>query len=332
MMMPLALPPVDHAPFDVVGLGQNSLDIVAVIDRHPASDTKHGVETLVKMPGGQIASALVACARQGWRARYVGRFGRDDHGDFVKRALIAEGVDVSAALSVKGDTHTSLILVNQTTGHRTAIWRHDPRVAMTADDVDVAAVTSGRVFVVDAQDVAASTLGAAAARRAGIPTVVDIDEPSTGTDALLREIDVLIAAETFPMAATGAASMGEALRRLAREYASAVVVVTLGSGGSLALCGGRETCVPAIPVSVVDATGAGDAFRGGFISTWLRLGAAATLEAILEGATVTAALKCCHLGAQTGLPTRVEFDDFVTGARDVLSNLSGMERSDAAGQ
>ena len=329
--MPLRLPPPGRSAFDVVGVGQNSLDIVAVVDGLPALDSKQSVETIAKFAGGQVAGALVACARQGWRTRYAGAFGDDDHGAAVMRALHAEGVDLSASLTRRAETHQTLMLVERATGHRTAIWRHDPRLALSPSDVDAAVATSGRILLVDAQDIEASTAAARAARRAGVPTVVDIDDTGPGAAALLREIDVLIAAEAFPSAHTGVPSVGTALRALATDSGAAVAVVTLGEHGALARCGEREFRVPAFPVSVVDATGAGDAFRGGFIAAWLRYGDTADLETLLEFASAAAAMNCRQLGAQTGLPTRGELDAFVTGMQPLRSNLAGTGTADAGG-
>ena len=97
MQIPFALAPAASRPFDVVGLGQNSVDQLAVIAEFPRSNTKHKIERFARLPGGQVASAMVCCARLGWRARYVGRFGDDDLGRFGLASLEQEGVDISAA-------------------------------------------------------------------------------------------------------------------------------------------------------------------------------------------------------------------------------------------
>ena len=80
------------------------------------------------------------------------------------------------------------------------------------------------------------------------------------------------------------------------------MAVTLGEEGSLALVGGREIRSPGFGVKVVDTTGAGDAFRGGFVAAWLEAGAAAEADELLRFANPVAALNCRGLGAQAGLP------------------------------
>lgn len=74
MRIPFSLLPHGARPFDVVGLGQNSVDLLAVLNSFPRSNTKHRIEKFARLPGGQVASAMVCCARLGWSARYVGRF------------------------------------------------------------------------------------------------------------------------------------------------------------------------------------------------------------------------------------------------------------------
>jgi len=62
-------------PFDVVGLGTNALDLIAVIDGYPEPDTKVQFQEFDIQGGGVVATATAACARLGLRTRYVGRWG-----------------------------------------------------------------------------------------------------------------------------------------------------------------------------------------------------------------------------------------------------------------
>ena len=317
MKLPLRLPGPESRRFDAVGFGLNSLDLLAVVPEHPAPNSKHRLEDFAEMPGGEAATAMVACARQGFRARYVGSVGSNLHGDMVADALRREGVDVSAMRRVIGATNQmAVILVEPKAGNRTVLWSRDPRLAMTPADVDVEAVTSGRVLMVDAHDTTASTAAAAAARNAHIPTVLDTERVRPHIDDLMRQIDVLIVAETFPAAFPGASSMGEGLRKLDEQFRPALVVVTLGAEGSLARCGGTEIRTPALPVTVIDPTGAGDAFRGGFIAGWLRYGPDASVDTLLEYANAVAGCNCLALGAQAGLPTREQLDRVTRERRD----------------
>ena len=311
--------PAGSKPFDVVGFGQNSVDLVAVVSRYPEPDSHTRVDRFAELPGGEIATAMVACARLGCRARYVGTIGSNSQGALVRATLAKEGVDVAKIRQVDAPNRLALILVDPA-GTRTVLWHRDARLAMTSADVDLDAVTSGRVLLVDAIDPDASTTAARAAREQGIVTVADIDAVQPGVDLLLSEVDIIIAAGPFPEALTGATGLGAGLEQMAERYHSAMIVATLGSEGTLTRLNGRELRTPAAAVDVVDTTGAGDAFRGGFIASWIRLGNERGIDTVLEYASVVAALNCRALGAQTALPSWDQVEQAVTRAAGDRSN------------
>jgi sulfofructose kinase len=298
-------------PFDVLGLGQNSVDLVSVVGAFPRSNTKHRIEKFGRLPGGQVASAMVCCARLGWRSRYVGRFGNDELGHVGLTSLEQEGVDVSAAETVEARTRFAMVIVDGRTGDRTVLWDRDPALALRPGDVAGEVWTSARVLHVDCEDIPAATTAARAARASGALTVIDVEAVLPGVPALLRHIDVIIASEGLPERLTGHHDTGTALSAMAREYGPAVACVTLGASGSLAICQGREIRTPAFEVPVVDSTGAGDAFRGGFISGYLQAGMEADVADVLTYATAVAALKCRSLGARDGLPRAADVEQFL---------------------
>jgi len=294
--------------FDVAGLGQNSMDLVVGLERFPASNSKQRIGDLSWMPGGQVASALVGCARLGWRACYIGRFGDDEPGRVGRRSLEDEGVDVGwAGIVPEGRTRTAVILVDHHTGTRTVLWDRDPRIALQPSDVPGDAIRASRVLLVDCDDVDAAVEATRVARAAGVVTVIDVEAVLPGLDELLPLIDVVIASEGFPEALTGKADPLHALTSMARDLGSALACVTLGPGGSVALCANELVRTPAFDITCVDSTGAGDAFRAGFISGLLRWGSD-DASLLLRHANAVAALSCGASGARQGLPRRAEVD------------------------
>lgn len=321
MRIPFNIPPRAGREFDAVGFGLNSLDLLTVVGEFPQPDSKQQLKRFAKLPGGQAATAMVACARLGWRARYVGRFGSDDHGRISRESLEREGVDLSAASTIDGAFNQfAVILVDARTGQRTVMWDRDQALRMSPSDVPEEAVQSGRVLLVDCHDTAAATRAAHLARARGIPTVIDVEKVRPAIRDLLAEIDVIIASQSFPGELTGYPTTGRALEAMAEEFPrSPVVCVTLGAEGSLARCGGREIKTPSFAVPCVDSTGAGDVFRGGVISALLRGGSDALLEDVLLYANAVAALKCRGLGARAGIPSASEVDELLS--RGVISPL-----------
>jgi sugar/nucleoside kinase (ribokinase family) len=309
--IPFAIPPRGSRPFDVAGFGLNSIDLVAVVAEFPACNTKQRVQRVARLPGGQIATAMTTCARLGWRARYIGRFGDDDLGAMSRDNLTRAGVDISAAETMTGATNQfAVILVDARTGERTVLWDRHPALNMEPPDVSQEALTSGRLLIVDCHQTAASTQAARYAREAGIPTIIDVEKVRPGIGDLLQNIDAIIAAEEFPGALTGHEDLGHSLGIIAREFGAALVCVTLGAKGSLAWCNGREIRTPPFPVDCVDSTGAGDAFRGAFAAGCLSM-PDGDIENVLSYANAVAALNCRALGSQGGLPTPAEVDQLM---------------------
>jgi sulfofructose kinase len=301
MRIPFTIAAPSARPFDVVGLGENSVDYVAVADRYPDRNTKRRLERFAVLPGGQIATAVAACARMGWRSRYVGVFGGDAAGTLSRESLANEGVDLTATQTIaSASNRCAVILVDPASGDRTVLWHADPALRIGNVPAEIAA--SGRVLLVDGEDIAASTQAAAAARRAGVATIVDVDAVHAGIESLLHEIDAIIVAESVPPALTGLTDPGRALETLAREYRAPLVCMTLGAEGSLTRCGGREIRTPGFPVETVDTTGAGDVFRAGFAAACL-CWPDGELERALLYANAAAALSCRAVGARGALPS-----------------------------
>jgi len=313
--IPLHVPRRNGRPFDVVGLGLNSVDLVTVVAEYPAANTKQRLQRFARLPGGQTATALAACARLGWRAAYLGRFGADDLGALSRESLEREGVDTRGAETVPGATNQfAVVLVDGRSGERTVLWDRDPALTIQPSEVSRERIAGGRMLLVDCHETAAATQAALLAREAGIPTVIDVEKVRPGIGELLQQIDAIIAAESFPSELTGYEPTGRALEALTREFSAPLVCVTLGVKGSLARCHGREIYTPAFPVDCIDSTGAGDAFRGGFAAACLRAAQSdSSVEDALIYANAVAALNCRALGARGGLPAAAEVDRLITG-------------------
>jgi sulfofructose kinase len=306
--IPFTIPAAATREVDVAGLGLNSIDLVTVVAAYPAPDSKQRLQQFARLPGGQIATALTACARLGWASRYIGSFGDDDFGRMSRESLTAEGVDLTGSRVVAGATNQfAVVIVDARSGERTVLWDRHPGLTMRAAAVPRDAVTSGRLLIVDCHETEAATEAARLAREAGIPTIVDVEKVRPGIGSLLAHIDAIIAAESFPSELTGHAETGRALEALQVEFGAPLVCVTLGADGSLARCGGREIRTAGFAVTCLDSTGAGDAFRRGFAAACLKEPDGDVADA-LAYANAVAALNCRALGARGGLPARSEVD------------------------
>jgi ribokinase/sulfofructose kinase len=184
-------------------------------------------------------------------------------------------------------------------------------LALLPDDVADDCVRRARVLLVGSDDVPAMTSAARRARWADVRTVGDLERIHAGTESLLRELDLIVMAASFPSAFTGIPSMGAALRAVAELSGAALTCVTLGEDGCLALAGGQEIRVPALATEVVDTTGAGDLFRAGLIGRWLQEPSGPSVVDLLRYAAAVAALNCRRQGAWAGAPRRSEVDQLL---------------------
>jgi sulfofructose kinase len=306
----LALPlaPGSRA-LDVVTIGENSVDLVAEVDRHPAADSKQPLRGFRQLPGGEAASAAVGLARLGWRVAYLGRFGDDDFGRTGRQKLEDEGVEMSHVVVVPHvASRLAVIIADRKSAQRTVLWQRDPSLSLRPSDITDEVLRETRVVLVGSDDVEAMTDAAGRARAAGVRTVGDLERVHVGTEALLGELDVIVMAATFPKAFTGHTHLGKALKEIADLADAMVVCVTLGEEGCLALVDGDEIHMPAFPIDAVDTTGAGDLFRAGLIARWLLEPTGPGIPDLLRYANAVAALNCRAVGAWTAAPRRSEVE------------------------
>lgn len=299
--------------FDVVGMGLNAIDHICIIPRFPKYDEKLRMVDFRRSPGGQVASALVACSRWGLRARYIGKFGGDEMGDFSYKSLESEGIDLTYCKRIDGALNQfAFIMVDQQTGERTIIWKRDERLAITPDEVSIDAIASGRYLLLDGHDALAASRAASQARERDIKVVIDGETIKDGTKELIRSSDYLVCTRGFAKGFSGLNDLDDAIDSISAVGVNCVVV-TLGKDGAIARVGKRDFRSHGFKVKCVDSTGAGDVFHGAFV---YGLSRGWEIEKILDFSNAAAALNCTELGARGGIkPLDQIFDLMRNGER-----------------
>jgi sulfofructose kinase len=300
-------------PFDVVGVGLNATDTLAVVASYPAYAGKAQILEEVVAPGGQVASALVACARLGLRTKYIGAVGDDERGRIQMQSLREAGVDTAdVKLRFGCATQSAYIIVDASTGERTVFWRRDPGLRIDPGELGEEQILCGRLLHIDGHDTPCVARAAAIARAHGIPVTVDVDTIYPGFEEALPNADYLIASAEFPAAWTGLADPFAALERLQKEYGMRLAAMTLGSHGALARFEGRFLYSAGYVVNAIDTTGAGDVFHGAFCYAVLK--GMPMLQA-LEFCNAMAALNCAAPGARGGVKGLEEIGALMAGGR-----------------
>jgi len=285
--------------FDVVGVGLNATDTLLLVAHFPAYAGKAPFEEEILSPGGQVASAMVACARLGLRTKYIGTIGDDERGRIQMESLRGTGINLDhVQLRRNCANQSAYIIVDRSTGERTVLWRRDACLRVDPEEIAPEQITCARLLHIDGHDTPAVAHAAQIARRHGIPVTVDVDTIYHGFDRVLPNVDYLVASSEFPSAWTGDRDPFVALETMQKEYGMKVAAMTLGAHGSLALCEGRFVYSPAYVVNCLDTTGAGDVFHGAFCYAVLQ---GFSMGEILEFSNAMAALNCTALGARGGI-------------------------------
>ena len=295
---------------DFLGLGLNSVDTLIRLPRFPRLDSKVPVLSSHTLPGGQVASAAVACRRWGLRTRYIGKIGDDWAGRLQRDEFAREGIEARWIEVPDCASQAAYILVDQPSGERTILWQHDPRLDLAPGDLPRDWITQARLLHLDGHPPAPAALAARWAREAGVIVTADLDNIYTGVEDLLESVDYLMASREFPSRLTGIDSLPEALQEIARRFRCRVAGATLGRDGALAWDGNSFHYSAGFRVDTVDTTGAGDIFHGAFAFALLE---GQTLDDILEFSCAAAALNCTALGARGGIRPLSEIRELMRG-------------------
>jgi sugar/nucleoside kinase (ribokinase family) len=285
--------------FDVVGIGENSVDLVYRLPGALSANGKLAASAHNVSCGGQVTTALTACAALGLRSAYIGTFGNDENGHRVQQALTAARVDISHAIVRAAPNRHAVILVDERNGDRSVIWHRDPRMAMQVEEIPLPVIRGARLLHLDDLDEAVSIAAARIAVDAGVPVTSDLDRITDRTAQLVGLSTVAIFSTHVLTALAGEQDAGRALRKLRTTHAGPLCV-TLGTGGAMLLEQDQLHHVPAFAVNAIDTTGAGDVFRAGFIYAMLQ---GYNLVDAMRFAAAAAAVSCTREGAMTSVPT-----------------------------
>jgi len=308
------LPLPTGKPFDVVGMGLNSVDFLSLVSEFPTLNSKMEILRFSKQGGGQVATAMVALSRWGVKTKYIGKVGADELGEFSLQSIRQEGVDASSVITEPHATNQfATIIVDGASGERTILWSRDERLMYREGELRKEEICSGKFLHLDGHDIRAAIQCAEWAKEEGIPTIVDLDKVEPLTPELIKNIDFIITSSRFPTLFTGNSDQKKAFLEL-QNHTHGFLCTTLGNLGAVALVNGEFLHAEGFKVKAVDTTGSGDVFHAGFIYGLLQNW---EVKEILKFANAVAALKCRELGGRKGIPTLEETQDFL--ARSSLS-------------
>src|SRR5687768_13446491 len=122
--------------FDVVGVGLNATDTLILVPHFPAYAGKAPFVGEMLSPGGQVASAMVTCARLGLRTKYIGTVGDDERGRMQMDSLLDSGINLDhVQVRQNCPNQTAYILIDQKTGERTVLWSRPDWLRLLPEEI-----------------------------------------------------------------------------------------------------------------------------------------------------------------------------------------------------
>lgn len=283
--------------------GSINADLLFNVERLPAPGETVLCATYTLAPGGKGANQATAAARYGAPVRFAGRVGPDGFGDTLRQDLEAEGVDTALLLESSRPTGTAVVAVDGR-GENAIIVASGANLDVTADQVpdDVLDPTT-TVLAQNEVPLTETVALFARAKTRGARTLLNLAPASALPAGLLGVLDLLVVNELEARALTRASGTPEELAARLRQHCGSACVITLGSAGAIADSDAGRFAVPALPVQVVDTTGAGDTFVGVMAAA---LDAGLPLADALARASVAGALACRAVGARAAQPSAAE--------------------------
>jgi sulfofructose kinase len=313
---------------DVVGVGLNATDTLIPVAHYPSRGSKVEFRSAKVLPGGQVATAMIACQQWGLRARYIGKVGDDIAAGLHRSEFARLGVEAHLFTAPGCPSQQAFILVDDG-GERTVLWKRDDRLTLRPEELQRDWIVHSRALHVDGHDTAAASTAAAWARAAGVPVIADLDELYPGVEELLQGVDYLITSRDIPGRLMEEPDLRKSLPALRERFGSRLTAATLGEEGVLAWDGKQFHYATAFCVQTMDTTGAGDIFHAGFIYGLLQ---AWPLQRQLDFACAAAALNCTAIGARGGIQSVDAIEHLIaTGARHTPASTATDQATTASG-
>ncbi len=287
----------------VTGLGQCAIDHLFIVDSFPVSDTKKEVQEWTIQGGGPVATALVSLAKLGVSCDYHGIIGDDEAGEKIEAALQEEGINVDGLLRRSdSDSQAAFILVEKENGKRTIFWKRPSAEALNPSELPSDFLEDADFLLLDGLMSETSLYAAKKAAEMNIPVMLDAGRVREGMIELAHMSDHLVCSEEFARGFAGTEDNFDPDKAILKMkvFNAVSVTITLGEHGSITMCNDEIFHTPAFIVDVVDTTGAGDVFHGGYIYGLLQRW---EIKEVVRFAAAFAALKCRKLGGRAGIPS-----------------------------
>jgi len=294
----------------ILVFGSLNMDLLFHVERLPGQGETVLGPSYETQAGGKGMNQAVAAARAGASVEMAGAIGADGFGDALLATLKAEGIGTSNIVHAPAPTGCASVMIDSQGRNQIVVASGANRLAR-ADQVPdpLLGPTTTLVLQMEVPPEENWRLLARAKAR-GVRTILNVAPFAPVPASSLQLCDVVVLNEIEAAQLNGAPAAFETLTHDLANRCGGTCVVTLGGQGSIAAKGDQLIATPAMPVSVIDTTGAGDAFTGALAAA---LDHGHDLAAALHRANIAGALACTAVGAQASLPRASEIEARLAG-------------------
>jgi len=298
--------------------GSINVDLVSRVQSHPRpGETVTGSDYFL-FPGGKGANQALAAARAGASVRLVGAVGTDDFARLALTELDVAGIDLGGVARRDGPTGIALIVVDRN-GENSIVLSPGANRTVTASQLSADTLRAGDTLLLQLEvPYAEAGRIARKARDAGARVVLSVApfRPLSREDLAPVSILIMNQHEAGALAEHFGLRVGnhEADVAALAHALDKIVIATLGADGAVAAGSGDMVRVPALSVTPVDTTGAGDTFAGVLAAL---LDEGASLPDAMAGAAIAGSLATTRPGAQPSFPHRAEIEAARSGVAGI---------------
>ena len=316
--------------FDVTALGE------ILIDFTPCGKSAAGQRIFEQNPGGAPANVLTCLSKCGKKTAFIGKVGKDMHGAFLKSVLEENDICTDGLLEDENAFTTLAFVALSDSGERSFSFARKPGAdtCLTKEEIRKDLIANSKVFHIGSLSLTSEPVKSATfyalelAKEYGCiisydpnyraPLWDSREKAVEGMRSVLSYVDVMKISDEETELLTGISEPEMAAKKLI-ENGISIVAVTLGADGAL-ICT-KEGCehVKGYQVRMVDTTGAGDSFWGGFLTQLLESGKMPSEVSLKEAAAfadygnAVASLCVEKRGAIPAMPTKAEVEKRIKG-------------------
>ncbi|KXS49837.1 ribokinase [Halanaerobium congolense] len=305
-----------NSKFDVICFGDINVDYIGRMDRLPEIDEELPIHNLEKFCGGAATNVAVSLSRLGKKTGYVGSIGDDSNGKELLERLQQEGVDVSKVNKKEGYLSGTVFAIIDNDGERRLLSYLGANLQTKKEDFDKNYISKAEILHMSNPLLSVVPTLLSYAKENNL--IVSFDPGTLISSKGLKEIEYIL--KETDILFLNRVEYHDLIKNSEKgldiflELGCKMVVYKKGKEGSfLKTSSGKEINSPGFKVNVIDTTGAGDAFAGGFLTAYLNK---LDFENIMEFANAVAAISVTRKGAKEALPKIEEVYDFIRENKD----------------